>query len=192
MSFWKRKRPEDRKPDRSAEPQAPEWPDPQFEILGCPILDLGRKELFEEGFQFCGKRLREIYAAAGIDILLDHDAELPADIDLPDDEIIRWLWVDETCLIEDRSVSYLTVSFEDADAQAFNQLDWELIEQLRLRYKTAETERNWHTGAIDEGTLLILCRGDQLAEIEAHPNFPGYRDWTRNLDTVTSVERNYR
>ena len=193
MGFWERIRGGSRDRDSSGGETAPsrqpaatendEWP--PSSVAGYPVVMIGRKELLEEGFEFCGQRLTELFAEAGLSIRLDDESDPPGDVDASD-EIIRWLWVDDVCLVEDTTIDYVEVAFVDGSTEAFYQLDWQLIEQLRQRYRhPADPLINFQLGGIDEGFLLILCRPDELGTVASDPEFPGFS--ARDLATVTSV-----
>ncbi|MDH5520928.1 MAG: hypothetical protein OEZ14_10400, partial [Acidimicrobiia bacterium] len=150
-----------------------------------PVVMIGRKELLEEGFGYCGARLTELFADAGLSIRLDDESEPPDDVELPD-QLIRCLWVDDTCLVEDPTIDYVEVRFADGSTEVFYQLDWELIDQLRQRYHNpADPAVNFQLGGIDEGLLLVLCNPDELEAIGSHPAYPGFS--TRDLTTITSL-----
>jgi hypothetical protein len=192
MAFWKRKRrPATGRRPASAGGIDDEWP--PREILGYPLVMLNRKELLEEGFGFCGRRFTDLFAQAGITLTLDDESEPPAEFDLPDEQIIRWLWVDEVCLVEDPFIDVIEVEFADGTTWPFYQLDWQLIEQLRLRYRHPDDpERNWQLGEIDEGLLLILCRPDELESIARHPDFPGFASYDLGAVANMTVRRHAR
>lgn len=156
-------------------------------IAGATIIDIGRKELFECGFEFCGPPITEAFAAAGIAITLDHDRELPAGIELDDDHIARWLWVDDRCLIE-RYGAEVRFGLADGSTNGLAALDWDLVSALRERYgEGRSTEENWHLGGVDDGYLLILCTSKRLAELPNEPDFIGYD--VVDLTDATEIER---
>ena len=151
------------------------------------IIEIGRKELYEDGFEFCGAAIEAGFASAGQQIRLDHDRNLPDHITIADDEITRWLWVDETCLVEEYNV-YVELRARDGSTIEFRGLDWDLIAELRSRFRDeSDLDRNWHLGTIDEGYLLILCRPDQLETVQANPGFEGFS--TADLTDVEVVRR---
>ena len=180
MAFWKRKREQPAAQHNDGET-------PGYTVPGCVIIEIGRKELFEEGFEFCGPPLTAAFEAAGIPISLDHESDPPGYLQLDEDDLVRWLWLDDECIIEHYEAD-VELRLQDGSTNGLRALDWDLITALRQRYHhPTDPEQNWHLGAIDEGYLLILCRPNQLQEIEQHPNYPGFG--TADLTGATEVRR---
>ncbi len=143
-------------------------------VLGHPVIEIGRKELFEMGFELCGPEITAVFEDAGLEIRLDDQADPPDDVAIDDDEIIRWLWVDDECLVEEYGVD---VEFRTADGESnwLRGLDWDLVAALRRRYQDpSNPDRNWHLGHIDEGYLLVLASPDQLDAVAQSSGYPGY------------------
>jgi hypothetical protein len=146
---------------------------------GQVIVEIGRKELIEEGFEFCGPELSAAFAAAGLNVRLDDQRDPPPDFEVDPDGMIRWLWVDDHCIIEEYGTD-VEIRLGDGQAMVMGALEWDLIVALRERYNDpSDPHRNWHYGAIDEGYLLILCRADQLPAVERSPEYAGFGTYDR-------------
>ncbi len=174
MPFWKR-----RSNDRPTD--AVPVPDPRMTdvdnrmtILGHPVIAIGRKELFECGFEFCGRAIEAAFRSAGVEIRLDDETEPPPDLLDGHTEVSSWLWVNDNCLIGDYGVD-VGISLHEGTITTFMAFDWDLVSALRDAFADkSDPDRNWHLGWADEEYLLILCPLDQLDEIAAHPEFPGF------------------
>lgn len=176
MPFWKRNNDagRDRRTDTDAAAGAAQRP--YTTVLGHAVIEIGRKELYEDGVEFCGPAITAAYADAGFDIRLDHDADPPPDANVPDgdDEIVRWIWIDDHCIIEEYN-HFADIRLADGGITSFQALDWDLITALRDRYHNPqETAQNWQLGGIDDGYLLILANPEQLQAIGRSPEFPGF------------------
>ena len=182
MPFWKPK-----KADPATENQGPN-PASGPATPGNPVIvDIGRKELIENGFEFCGPAIATAFASAGLTITLDDQRDPPADANIDPDGMTRWLWVDEHCIIEDYGVD-VEVRLADGEMMLVGALDWDLTVALRERFNDpADPERNWQYGGIDEGYLLILCRPDELQAVERRPDFEGFD--TVDLTGAVEVRR---
>lgn len=156
-------------------------------VLGQAVVEVGRKELYEDGVEFCGPAITAAFADAGLDIRLDHDAEPPPEADIPDDQIFRWIWVDDSCLLEEYN-QFVDIQLADGGTTSFRALDWDLVSALRERYhKPDNPEQNWQLGDIDDGYLLILANPGQLQAIARSPEFPGFG--VTDLTGATEIRR---
>ena len=177
MPFWSKK------PKNQVPPG-----DNEAEIPGVDVVEIGRKELYEDGFQFCGPPIVAAFEKAGRSITLDHDRDLPDGVEIDEEEIIRWLWVDDECLIEQYAVG-VQFRLQDGTTNRLGALDWDLVQALRQRFHDEnEPERNWHLGGIDEGYLLVLCRRDELAGLVEDPNYPAYGTRYETTDLTGALE----